>query len=708
MASMIQRTTVRFRITAGLAVGILGAVAIQLLVANISLLSMFREEARQRLAQVVDVAAGVIGQPGPGLMLDPLEGRTIADDAALVRSAEITGAIIDVYVGGVLAASSRAADDRKGRLAWRDPAALKVYQTLMIQPQPIFQDEEIDGDRWYVHYEPILGRDGAFAGLFVAYGPQVNFESWAGHVVERLAWAAVPFALLLLMALSLALRQAFKRFEGVRAALVALADRRLEVQVPELSATDEIGAMAQAAQRYKESSLQLAALEAERVEILAEEIRQRQRARYLADHDSLTGLANRRLLAARLTERFAEGGPVGLLLFDLDQFKEINDSLGHAVGDELLRAVADRLQEAAPADALVARLGGDEFALILPPGEIAERAALAERMIARIAEPYAVNQQWLRVGVSVGSARAPEDASDPDALLANADIAMYRAKAAGRGVHCGFDVSFRQEMEARSVMLERLREALRNETLQVHYQPKIAMATGEVAGAEALVRWSVPGVGNIPPDRFIPLAEQTGLISQLGRQVLRRAVFDAASWRRDLGKDIPVAVNLSAHQLRDPDLVEMVAALLAESGLPASLLELEITESAVMDDVEAVIATFARLTALGLSLSIDDFGTGYSSLSYLRRFRVAKMKIDRSFVVDLATSADARAVAASIVGLGRGLGLKIVAEGIEDQDQFDRLARLGCDEAQGWLFSKALPLTAFTDFITRATPRPDR
>ncbi|MFY7961652.1 MAG: putative bifunctional diguanylate cyclase/phosphodiesterase, partial [Elsteraceae bacterium] len=274
--------------------------------------------------------------------------------------------------------------------------------------------------------------------------------------------------------------------------------------------------------------------------------------------------------------------------------------------------------------------------------------------------------------------------------------------------HRAFDASFRAEMEARAVMLERLREALRTEAFQVHYQPKIAMATGEVAGAEALVRWSVEGVGNIPPDRFIPLAEQTGLISQLGRQVLRRAVFDAAGWRRDFGKDIPVAVNLSAHQLRDPDLVEMVAALLEESGLPASLLELEITESAVMEDVEAVIAIFERLTALGLSLSIDDFGTGYSSLSYLRRFRVAKMKIDRSFVVDLSTSADARAVAASIVGLGRGLGLKIVAEGIEDQDQFDRLARLGCDEAQGWLFSKALPLNAFTDFITRAAPRPDK
>lgn len=708
MALPTTRSTVRSRITAGLAIGFVAAVAIQLLAANVSLVAMFRDEARLRLAQVVDVAAGVIGQPGPGLILDPVIGRTIADDAALVRAAEITGAIIDVYVGGALVASSRPSAERGGRMAWRDAAAANVYRAIMAAPVPTFRDEEIDGDHWYVHYEPILTREGAFAGMFVAYGPQVNFQSWAGHIVERLAWVSLPIALLIVIALSLALRRAFRRFDGVRGALIALAERRLEVQVPELNATDEIGAMAHAAQRYKESSLQLAELEAERTEILAEEIRRRQRARYLADHDSLTDLANRRLLTKTLEEKFEAGAPVGLLLLDLDQFKEINDSLGHAVGDDLLRAVAGRIQETAPADALVARLGGDEFAVLLPPGEIEGRAALAEAMITRISEPYLLNEQWLRVGVSVGSARAPEDATDPHALLANADIAMYRAKAAGRGAHRAFDASFRQEMEARAVMLERLREALRTEALQVHYQPKIAMATGEVAGAEALVRWTVEGVGNIPPDRFIPLAEQTGLISQLGRQVLRRAVFDAAGWRRDFGKDIPVAVNLSAHQLRDPDLVEMVAALLAESGLPASLLELEITESAVMEDVEAVIATFERLTALGLSLSIDDFGTGYSSLSYLRRFRVAKMKIDRSFVVDLSTSADARAVAASIVGLGRGLGLKIVAEGIEDQDQFDRLALLGCDEAQGWLFSKALPLNAFTDFITRAAPRPDK
>ena len=708
MASLNSRSTVRFRITAGLAIGFVAAVAIQLLAANVSLVAMFRDEARLRLDQVVDVAAGVVGQPGPGLILDPVAGRTIADDAALVRAAEITGAIIDVYVGGALVASSRPAAERGGRMAWRDDAAANVYRALMATPAATFRDEEIDGDHWYVHYEPILTRDGQFAGMFVAYGPQVNFDSWAGHIVQRLAWVSLPIALLLLIALSLALRRAFRRFDGVRAALIALAERRLEVQVPELSATDEIGAMAHAAQRYKESSLQLAELEAERAEILAEEIRRRQRARYLADHDSLTDLANRRLLTKTLEEKFEAGAPVGLLLLDLDQFKEINDSLGHAVGDDLLRAVASRILEAAPADALVARLGGDEFAVLLPPIEIEGRAALAERMVQRISEPYFLNEQWLKIGVSVGSARSPEDAVDPQALLANADIAMYRAKAAGRGAHRAFDASFRAEMEARAVMLERLREALRTEAFQVHYQPKIAMATGEVAGAEALVRWSVEGVGNIPPDRFIPLAEQTGLISQLGRQVLRRAVFDAAGWRRDFGKDIPVAVNLSAHQLRDPDLVQMVAALLEESGLPASLLELEITESAVMEDVEAVITIFERLTALGLSLSIDDFGTGYSSLSYLRRFRVAKMKIDRSFVVDLSTSADARAVAASIVGLGRGLGLKIVAEGIEDQDQFDRLARLGCDEAQGWLFSKALPLNAFTDFITRAAPRPDK
>ncbi len=699
-------STVRFRLSIGLAFGLTISVALLLTVAFFSLTDMFRDEARLRLAQVVQIAAGVAGQAGPTLVFDPATRPEIAQNATLDRAPQITGAVIDVYLAGKLAASSRHAQIDSAGMAWRENAAKEAYDMLMASSAPTFRQEQIGSDIWYVHYDPIRDLRGGLAGMFVAYGPKVNFDSWASRIVGNLAVVSIPLTFLLVLTLSLALRRAFQRFESVRSALLALADHRLDVEVPELTATDEIGAMACAAQRYKESSLHLAELEAERADLLAQEVKRREEALYLAEHDSLTGLANRRGLMGGLSAAFATGEPFGLLLLDLDHFKEINDSLGHPVGDELLRAVAARISAQAPDGGLVARLGGDEFAVLAPGADATSRATLAERLIKEIAEPYSVAGQWLRVGVSIGSAGVPDDAANANALLADADIAMYRAKAAGRLVHRPYDASHREEMQARVIMLDRLRDALRDGTLQVHYQPKIAMATGKVAGAEALVRWTVEGVGNIPPDRFIPLAEQTGLIGELGRQVLRRSCFDAAGWRASTGRDIPVAVNLSAHQLRDPDLVAMVSGILAESGLPASLLELEITESAVMEDVEAVIETFARLTALGLSLSIDDFGTGYSSLSYLRRFRVAKMKIDRSFVVDLETSADARAVAASIVGLGRGLGLKIVAEGIEDQDQFARLAGLGCDEGQGWLFSKALPLAAFTDFVTReAAPR---
>ncbi len=494
-----------------------------------------------------------------------------------------------------------------------------------------------------------------------------------------------------------------KRFRDVRVALLALADGRLDIDVPERDSLDEVGAMAQAAQRYKESSLHLAELEAERAQLLEQAVQRRQEALHLAEHDSLTGLPNRRGFLLALRAALDAEIPIGLLLLDLDHFKEINDSLGHPIGDELLRAVSERILAHTPATGRVARLGGDEFAVILPYGDAATCAEIADRLIQAIGEPHQIARHWLRVGVSVGSAAAPFDATDVSGLLANADIALYRAKAAGRSVHHAFEAGHRAALEARAALLELLREAVRTESFQVHYQPKISLVPGAIVGAEALVRWSAPGRGPVSPDRFIPLAEQTGLIGALGAQVLRRACRDAAKWAGDLGRSIPVAVNLSAHQLRDPYLVAQIRETLEETGLPASSLELEITESAVMEDVESVIQTFATLTDMGVSLSIDDFGTGYSSLSYLRRFRVAKMKIDRSFVVDLSTSADARAVAAAVVALGRGLGLKIVAEGIEDLDQRSRLLDLGCDEGQGWLFSRALPFDAFRSFVEKDT-----
>ncbi|HJQ00797.1 MAG TPA: EAL domain-containing protein [Jatrophihabitans sp.] len=426
---------------------------------------------------------------------------------------------------------------------------------------------------------------------------------------------------------------------------------------------------------------------------------------YDATHDSLTGLANRSHLSDQIQQALAvKSARSAVLLLDLNRFKEVNDILGHEVGDRLLMVVADRLLECVPAEATVARLGGDEFAILLPQltGGVDEAAALAEQITEQLAQPVRFDEAMLTPECSVGVAVTSGPSAQND-LLRQADTAMYEAKAN----HRPFEV-YGPEMDRgrieRLALLADLRVALNTnpEQLIMHYQPKIDLATGAVTGVEALVRWNHPTLGVLGPDRFIPLAESTGLIEALTPLVLEAALVqcrDASS----AGSPISVAVNLSARNISDADLPDRVAQALERTGMPASRVILEITESSVMGDPEQTLPVLHRLRDLGVCLSLDDFGTGYSSLSYLQRLPVGEVKIDRSFVMGLSgdDQVSTRALIRTILSLGTALGLRIVAEGIEDQATLDELRTLGCDVAQGYYISRPMSAVDLANWLRR-------
>jgi diguanylate cyclase (GGDEF)-like protein/PAS domain S-box-containing protein len=412
-----------------------------------------------------------------------------------------------------------------------------------------------------------------------------------------------------------------------------------------------------------------------------------------AFHDGLTKLANRALFKDRLELALRKHEDAAILFLDLDGFKEVNDSLGHAAGDQLLVQVAERLGEAVGAGDTVARFGGDEFAVLIERVDGPDDAdRLARRVIAGLDEPFAVENQEMHVQGSIGIALTGPDARDADQLMRNADLAMYRAKSAGSGQFARYDPQMHSGLVERLQLATDLRKALENgNELEMHYQPTIELRSGEVVGFEALVRWRHPVRGMISPADFIPLAESTGLIRPLGQWVLRESCRQAVAW----GMDDPVramtiAVNVSGRQF-DPDLPAAVAAVLAATGLPAEWLCLEMTESVLMTDTEENLSVLVDLKAIGVKLAIDDFGTGYSSLAYLRRFPVDTLKIDRSFVERLSGAAPDAALARTIVQLGQSLGMATVAEGIEQYAQFLALRRMGCDLAQGYYFSRPLP-----------------
>ncbi|HEX7127277.1 MAG TPA: EAL domain-containing protein [Thermodesulfobacteriota bacterium] len=451
---------------------------------------------------------------------------------------------------------------------------------------------------------------------------------------------------------------------------------------------------------------------------LMREITERKQAQlyYLAHHDGLTGLPNRQLFIERLGQAIAraEGTEhiVALLFVDLDRFKMVNDTLGHPAGDALLRSVADRVRGVVRKEDTVARVGGDEFNVVLTGLEQpAHAAAVAQRIVDELSRVHVIDGHELYVTCSIGISIYPTDGADVDTLIKTADAALYHAKdqrnncvfftaamAAGPRVRPGFDVA--------------LRKALERDEFLLHYQPRVDLRTGKVNGMEALIRWKHPEMGLVPPMEFIPLAEETGLIVAIGEWVLRTACAQARAWQAAGLPALRVAVNLSARQVHRKNFVGMVAQVLEETGLDPSCLELELTESMIMQNTDSVRFSLLALSEVGVKLSVDDFGTGYSSLSYLKRFPIHTLKIDKSFVRDVTVDGDDAAIVTAIIAMAHRLRLRVVAEGVENDGQLEFLRRYNCDEMQGYLFSRPVAAPEFGELLasgrTLAPGRPRR
>ncbi len=436
-----------------------------------------------------------------------------------------------------------------------------------------------------------------------------------------------------------------------------------------------------------------------------EDVTERQRSEdriaHMARHDALTDLPNRMLLLEQLNheiKRVKRGECLAVLCLDLDQFKSVNDALGHHIGDELLKLVGERLRGCTRELDVVARMGGDEFAIIMTQMEqAADAATLSKRIRDSVIKPYQVEGHQIVTDISIGISVAPMDAVESDELLRNADMALYDAKADGRGTFRFFEPEMNTRMKVRRELEMDLRKALATEQFELYYQPLVVLETNEVNGFEALLRWNHPARGMVSPADFIPIAEETGLIVPLGEWVLKAACNEAVHWP----EHIKVAVNLSPAQLNCRNLVSMVTSALNETGMPPHKLQLEITETVLLQNTFTTLATLHQLRKMGVQIALDDFGTGYSSLSYLRSFPFDKIKIDRSFIQDLSNGAEPLAIVNAVAGLAKCLNMTSTAEGVETQQQMDVLQAIGCTEMQGYLFSHARPANEIRQFFQR-------
>ena len=429
---------------------------------------------------------------------------------------------------------------------------------------------------------------------------------------------------------------------------------------------------------------------------------------YMAYHDSLTGLPNNHLFKDRVTHCIASAkrnnSKLAVMFLDLDRFKLINDTLGHSVGDKLLQATAERLQNClrstdsvalnsnAPINPSIARLGGDEFIILLEHiVDLQVINRIAERLVDEINQPIQIDQQEVYTSISIGIALYPDDGKDVDSLLKNADAAMYYAKDQGRNNFQYYTQSMNEAAAQQLILGNSLRKALSNDEFQVYYQPQVSVVTGQVIGLEALARWKHPEKGFISPALFIPLAEETGQIQAIGEWILHQACLQGAKWIADGYRPLIISVNLSAKQLRQSNLQQIIKNILKETGMPVQYLGIELTESAIILEHDMALDRLNKIKALGIKLSLDDFGTGYSSLSYLKRFPIDTLKIDRAFIKDIKTDHEDATLVKAIIAMGHGLGMDIIAEGVELQEQLEFLGANACDAIQGFLFSKPLP-----------------
>jgi len=422
---------------------------------------------------------------------------------------------------------------------------------------------------------------------------------------------------------------------------------------------------------------------------------------YLAYHDVLTDLPNRAVFYDRLQQciltGYREKKPLTLLLMDLNRFKEVNDTFGHLSGDLLLRQIGPRVRRCLRESDTIARMGGDEFAILLPNTHVEGASMTARKILKALEAPFVLGEVTIDVGVSIGIALYPDHGEEGDALVQRADMALYVTKQAGGG-YAVFAPEHEQNSPRRLMLTGKLRRAIEYEEMSMHYQPQVSLKTNRVVGVEALSRWLHPELGSIPPDQFVPLAEQTGLIKPFTQWVLKTVCRQYEEWK-GMGLTLPISVNLSQKNLQETQLPDQVAELVQIGRMPAGLLEFEITESMIMSNPMRAMQILTRLNTMGIPLSIDDFGTGYSSLGYLKKLPVQKIKIDKSFIVDRIEDEDDNVIVQAIINMSHSLGLEVVAEGVEDQLTKDRLSALGCDSAQGYHICRPLPAAEITHWL---------